>query len=100
MTALAARGAFTGPRKALLENFAQLSIRPFPSSLLHILSLALTEFCVCVVGASLYLFLPPSIAVFPQRAAVPLGKLEKDFARFARTENGGLDEKVYFNKGL
>ncbi|CDZ98604.1 mitochondrion protein [Phaffia rhodozyma] len=79
MTALAARGAFQGPRKVLWENLSQLSI----------------------LGASLYFFLPPSIAVFPQRASVSLGKLEKDkFERFARAENGGLDEKVFFNKGL
>lgn len=47
------------------------------------------------------MFLPPAIAVFPQRASVPLGKLEKEkFERFIDEKRGGAAEKVYFNKGL
>lgn len=73
MTFLAARGAFKGPRAAILENLTQLT----------------------AIGLCLYVFLPPSIAVFPQRASVPLGKLEPHLRKL-----GDKEEIVYFNKGL
>ncbi|KAL7415216.1 Tricarboxylate/iron carrier [Mrakia frigida] len=79
MTALAARQAFRGPKGKLWENLTH----------------------VTAIGLSLYLFLPPSIAVFPQRASVPIGKLEKDvFGKFVDEKVGGEAEKVFFNKGL
>jgi hypothetical protein len=73
MTFLAARGAFRGPRAGLKESLTQLT----------------------AIGTCLFVFLPPSIAVFPQRASVKLGKLEPELRAL-----GDADETVYFNKGL
>ena len=115
MTALAARKAFTGPRGKFLENLTHVTASTFPllflppnplflprfssPKLTH--SLRSISFSFFVVGLSLYLFLPPSIAVFPQRASVPIGKLEKDvFGKFVDPRVGGEKEKVFFNKGL
>ena len=73
MTFLAARGAFKGPRAGLKESLTQLS----------------------AIGTCLFVFLPPSIAVFPQRASVKLGQLEPELQAL-----GDADETVFFNKGL
>lgn len=73
MTFLASRNAFREPRGALKQSITSLSI----------------------VGLCLYAFLPPAIAVFPQRASVPLGKLEPHLRA-----RGSDDEVVFFNKGL
>lgn len=73
MTFLAARGVFRGPRAGLKESLTQLS----------------------AIGTCLFVFLPPSIAVFPQQASVKLGKLEPELQAL-----GDADETVFFNKGL
>ncbi|KAM0791679.1 hypothetical protein ACM66B_003955 [Microbotryomycetes sp. NB124-2] len=71
MTMLERRGAFNGPRGRTLSTVTNLGL----------------------IGASLLVFLPPAIAVFPQRGSIAPTKLEKQFHDLPY-------EKVEFNKGL
>lgn len=51
------------------------------------------------IGVSLLAFLPPAIAVFPQRACVPISQLEPKF-RSLRDEDGKPILNLEYNKGL
>ena len=48
-----------------------------------------------VIGGVLLTFIPPSLAIFPQRDSITTKWLEEDFKR-----NYTPDTKFYFNKGL
>ncbi|KAK4050590.1 Sideroflexin FSF1 [Microbotryomycetes sp. JL201] len=71
MTMLERRGAFRGPRGKTLSTVTNLGL----------------------IGASLLVFLPPAIAVFPQRGSIAPTKLEKEFQDLPYN-------RVEFNKGL
>lgn len=71
MTLLERRGAFSGPTGLRRQNLTHLAL----------------------IGSALLVFLPPAIAVFPQRASIEPRKLEERF-----WDKGY--EKVEFNKGL
>ncbi|KAI8588542.1 Tricarboxylate/iron carrier [Geranomyces variabilis] len=51
------------------------------------------------ITGSLLAALPCAVALFPQRASLPIGKVEPKFA-LLRTRDGRPLEKVYFNRGL
>ena len=71
MTVLERRGAFAGPTGPRRQTLAHLAL----------------------IGSALLIFLPPAIAVFPQRASIDPKKLEERFWKSGY-------EKVEFNKGL
>lgn len=71
MTILERRGAFAGPTGPRRQTITHLAL----------------------IGSALLIFLPPAIAVFPQRASIEPRKLEERFWGM------GYD-KVEFNKGL
>ncbi|KAK4054954.1 Sideroflexin FSF1 [Microbotryomycetes sp. JL221] len=71
MTMLERRGMFSGPRGRTMSTATNLGL----------------------IGASLLVFLPPAIAVFPQRGSISPKKLEEKFHDLPY-------EKVEFNKGL
>lgn len=54
---------------------------------------------VGVVGLALGLFLPPAIAIFPQRATAAPGELEARFHGLT-DEQGAAVTALYYNKGL
>ncbi|KAJ3175195.1 hypothetical protein HDU87_006430 [Geranomyces variabilis] len=51
------------------------------------------------ITGSLLVALPCAVALFPQRASLPISKVEPKFA-LLRTKDGRPLEKVYFNRGL
>lgn len=52
-----------------------------------------------LIGSSLFVFLPPAIATFPQTASIKAERLEKEFQNV--TDERGEAVKVFeFNKGL
>ncbi|KAJ3152936.1 hypothetical protein HDU86_005391 [Geranomyces michiganensis] len=51
------------------------------------------------ITGSLLAALPCAVALFPQRASLPIGKVEQKFA-LLKTRDGRPLEKVYFNRGL
>ncbi len=71
MTALERRGAFRGRHGGRLQQLTHLGL----------------------IGGALLVFLPPAIAVFPQRASIDPKKLEERFRELSY-------DHVEFSKGL
>ncbi|EGF97756.1 uncharacterized protein MELLADRAFT_46189 [Melampsora larici-populina 98AG31] len=78
IAALQKRGTFGGPRGKALELITNLGL----------------------VGGSLFLFLPPAIAAFPQRATISVSRLEQEFKGLVNPHTGSPYTTVEFNKGL
>ncbi|KAA1065750.1 hypothetical protein PGT21_009165 [Puccinia graminis f. sp. tritici] len=78
ITALQKRGTFSGPRGKSLEMIANLGL----------------------IGGSLFFFLPPAIAAFPQRAKIQAHKLEDRFSNIIDERTGKPYQYFEFNKGL
>ncbi|KAI7949736.1 hypothetical protein MJO28_008557 [Puccinia striiformis f. sp. tritici] len=77
ITALQKRGTFSGPRGKSFEMIANLGL----------------------IGGSLFFFLPPAIAAFPQRARISPHQLEDQFSDVIDS-TGKPFEHFEFNKGL
>lgn len=60
----------------------------------------LMSFIQGIIGASLLVFLPPAIAVFPQRASVSPSRLEPQFQDSKDPSTGKPCDHLEFNKGL
>jgi len=78
ITALQKRGTFAGPRGKTLEMIANLGL----------------------IGGSLFFFLPPAIAAFPQRATIKADQLEDQFSHLIDPRTGKPYHSFEFNKGL
>lgn len=52
-----------------------------------------------LIGASLFIFLPPAIAVFPQTATIDASKVEPAYQNI-KDNNGQIVQTLEFNKGL
>jgi hypothetical protein len=52
-----------------------------------------------LIGASLFVFLPPAIAVFPQTAAISASKVESKYHN-VKDDNGKPVTTFEYNKGL
>ncbi|GAA98086.1 uncharacterized protein L969DRAFT_22718 [Mixia osmundae IAM 14324] len=78
MTFLLSKGFFQGPRGKRVESVVHLGL----------------------IGTSLLLFLPPAIAVFPQRATVSTSTLEEKYRDLKDPKTGKPLSTVEFNKGL
>ncbi|KAG0150294.1 hypothetical protein CROQUDRAFT_652473 [Cronartium quercuum f. sp. fusiforme G11] len=78
IAALQKRGTFSGPRGKALEMITNLGL----------------------VGGSLFVFLPPAIATFPQRASLPTSSLEQQFQGLIDPSTGLPYTRVQFSKGL
>ncbi|KAH8920161.1 tricarboxylate carrier [Atractiella rhizophila] len=77
MTWLERRGTFRGPHAAKIHTLANLGL----------------------ITSSLFFFLPPAIAFFPQRGSVKVKNLEEHFHDLTN-KDGEKIEKVEYNKGL
>lgn len=86
MTLLERRHLFRGPSGARLSSLTHLGTPLLPFYIG-------TNRTPGLIGTALLVFLPPAIAVFPQRGTLDTKLLEK---RFRELEF----EKVEFNKGL
>lgn len=52
-----------------------------------------------LIGASLFVFLPPAIAFFPQTATIEASKVEPTFQN-VKDDNGQIVQTFEYNKGL
>jgi hypothetical protein len=52
-----------------------------------------------VIGACLWIGVPPALAVFPQQDSLSAEELEVEFQNLM-TKSGKPVERLYFNKGL
>jgi len=99
MTALERRGAFAG--RSRLQQITHLGQKHFRTihtlSLTHSADFFTSSPCLFIsaglIGGALLVFLPPAIAVFPQRASIDPKKLEARFRELSY-------DHVEFSKGL
>lgn len=52
-----------------------------------------------LIGASLFVFLPPAIATFPQTATIPASKVELAYQNI-KDDTGNIVQTFEYNKGL
>lgn len=80
---------FPGLSMFLLDKFGLIPKARVPKTILEL----------AVISASLYVALPLSVSLFPQRGEIEANDIEPEF-RGMRNSKGQIVTKYYYNKGL